>query len=99
VRALARLHLFLIVAVLIVATFFGGAFWEAPFHADAQGVARLFSQVWEYAFWPVRFVVTRVAGAGVDVTTSITSMILVCYVGLLVLLDIIISKTAGGGSD
>ncbi len=98
-RRLARLHLFLIVAVLIVATFVGGVFWEAPFHAGAQGVARLFSQLWEYAFLPVRFVADRLAGAGVDVTTTITSVILVCYVSLFLLIDLIISKAAGGGSE
>ena len=98
-RLLARLHPFLIVTVLLVAIFVGGVFWEAPFQTGAQGVARLFSQVWEYAFWPVRLVVTRLEGAGVDVTTTITSVILVCYVGLLVLLDIIIFKTAGGESE
>ncbi len=98
-RLLARLHPLLIVALLIVATFVGGVFWEAPFQAGAQGVAQLFGQVWTYAFWPVRFVVDRLGGAGVDVTTTITSVILVCYLGLLVLLDIIISKTAGGESE
>lgn len=98
-KAFARLHLFLIVAVLIVATFLGGVFWEAPFHPGAQGVAQLFGQVWTYAFFPVRFVVDRLGGAGVDVTTTITSVILVCYLGLLLLLDLIISKTVGGESE
>ena len=64
-RLLARLHPLLIVTVLLVAIFVGGVFWEAPFQTGAQGVARLFSQAWEYGFWPVRFVVTRLEGAGV----------------------------------
>jgi hypothetical protein len=91
---LARLHPFLIVAVLLVAIFITGVFWEAPFHSDPQGIAQIFSRAWELVSWPVQFVLGRLRGAGVDVTRVITIAVLACYVGVFVLLDIVFTKVA-----
>lgn len=90
----ARLHPFLLLAVLIVAMFIAGLFWEAPFHADALGFPRLFGRVWEVAFLPVQFALDRLRAAEVDPTRTVTILVLAGYVGLLVLLDVIVTKAA-----
>jgi len=91
-KLLARSHLFLIVAVLILAVLAAGVFWEAPFHADAQGVARLFSRAWEYVVLPVRFVLAQLTARRIEATTTATIVVLVCYLGLFVVLDVILTK-------
>lgn len=91
---LARLHPFLIVAVLIVAIFVTGVFWEAPFRDDPQGLARLFGRAFELVSLPGQFALGRLRGAGVDVTRTITIAVMAGYVGVLVLLDIIFTKLA-----
>ena len=69
-------------------------FWEAPFHPDAQGVARLFSQAWEYVVLPVRFVLAQLAAKRIEATTTATIVVLACYLGLLVVLDVVFTKVA-----
>ncbi|SRR5712691_1349647 len=95
-RILARTHPFLFLAVLLLAVLITGAFWEAPSQAGAQGAIRLLGQAWGYAVWPIRFVLAKLSGAGVESTTIVTVAVLVCYVGLFVLLDLIFTKVARG---
>jgi len=91
---IARLHPFLIIALLIVAIFVTGLFWEAPFHADPQGLTETFRRVWDVAFLPIRLALDRLQAAGVDTTRTITIVVLASYAAVLVLLDIIVTKVA-----
>jgi len=91
---LARLHPFLLLAILIVAIFVTGLFWEAPFHGDQQGVAQLFGRAWELVFMPVQLALDGLRAAGVGTTRIVTIAVLAVYAGLFVLLDIIVTKAA-----
>jgi hypothetical protein len=98
-KLLARSHAFLILAAFIVAVFITGLFWEAPFHRTEQSFARLFSRVWEVAFLPVRFVLGRLSAVGVEPTRTNTTLVLACYLGLFVGLDMLVTKVARRMAD
>ena len=100
-KVFARLHLFLIIAILILAILTVGVFWEAPFQTTPppQGIAAMFFQAWGYVVMPVRFVLDKLTAAHVDASPTVTIMILVAYLAILVLIDIVITKLGGDAAE
>ena len=100
-KLFARLHLFLIIAILILAILTVGVFWEAPFQTTPppQGIAAIFFQAWGYVVVPIRFVIDKLSAAHVDASPTVTIMILVAYLAILVLVDIVIAKLGGDAAE
>ena len=74
VSGAVRLHLFLIIAILILAILTVGVFWEAPFQTTPppQGIAAIFFQAWGYVVLPIRFVIDKLSAAHVDASPTVT---------------------------
>jgi len=93
-RLLARSHVFIVLAALVLAMFLIGQYWRQPFHDDAQGFARAFGSAWQVVFLPIQLMMGLVWAAGGTPTRIVAGLALIIYLAAFVGLDVLIARIA-----
>jgi len=93
-RLLARSHVFIVLAALVLAMFPIGQYWRQPFHDDAQGFARAFGSAWQVVFLPIQLMMGLVWAAGGTPTRIVAGLALIIYLAAFVGLDVLIARIA-----